>query len=125
MKNQIKNRLKILIYALLLLQSVFASAEPLLEDIKLSHEQETEYNRLTKLYAKQISDLFNLCTIGKHPKYKRQEPGEFEHLFKKSETSIVETIQNITKLYADVGISPEKIKEEETLLRAGIQNCLS
>lgn len=100
-------------------------SETTLYGIKLSAEQDAELQTLTHLYKWQISHHFDLCTSGKHPHYKRQDPGEFDHLFKKSEKELLETIQNLTTLYAKIGVPQEIIAQEEKSLREGVQSCMA
>lgn len=102
----------------------FMYMQTMFHGIELSKEQEERLNKLTNLYKFQISRHFDLCKMGKNPHYKRQEPGEFEHLVKKSEKEISDTIQNIIKLYAEIGMPQDNIHDEEVMLRAGVQDCL-
>lgn len=92
--------------------------------VTLSPRQDAELQKLTRLYKFQISRHFDLCNTGKHPKYMRQEPGEYEHRLEKSEKDIQATIQKITQLYTTVGVPQDTINKEEKTLYAGIKNCM-
>jgi hypothetical protein len=86
----------------------------------VSTEHVDEIKKLTRVLKHQYNEHCKLCRTGKNPKFMRQTPGEFEYRFNRSRDNIEKTIQKISAAYTRLGVSAEKIAEQEKQLRDGI-----
>lgn len=89
-------------------------------NMSVTTEHVDEIKKLTRVLKHQYNEHCKLCKVGKNPKFMRQTPGEFAYRFNRSRDNIEKTIQKISAVYERLGVSAERIAEQEKQLRDGI-----